>query len=161
MATMKELRLNAEAFMNNGIKNRDALTQALPVLIDLKNATDIQCRNVRACQKLIRNLDDACADYAIDHPSVFTDGLRTVDGVQVGDVLVEDAIYHLASGYGSPKRLNGEQLSQGFLGELPHDWTKAKLELDTTAINRAGVSYEELERNGLYRPAKNEWCEKF
>ena len=160
MATMKDLRLKAETLLAGKITNKDALLEAVPVLVEFQELVKITSRTAKACGKVVGELSDACAEYALAHPTVFENGVRTEDGVQVGDVRIDETLYHLASGYGSPKRIDGENLSQSFIGELPKTWTKAKVELDTTAINRAHVPVEELEKHGLYRPAKNEWSEK-
>lgn len=157
---MKDARTKVENLLEAGIKTRAQLDEALPILTRLKSMTEVTGQTVRDCNKLIKAMSDACADYAIKHPTSFVDGLQTVDGVQVGDVLVGDTLYHLANGYEGYKRITGENMNQGFLGGLPKKWVKAKMELDVTGINRAGVTLDDLELHGLYRPAKNEWSEK-
>ena len=85
---MKDARTKLEELLNDGIKNREQLDEALPILTRLKSMTEVTGQTVRDCNKLIKAMSDACADYAIKHPTSFVDGLQTVDGVQVGDVLV-------------------------------------------------------------------------
>ena len=63
----------------------------------------------------------------------------------------------VASVIGPIKRMNGDNITSEFLRGLPQDWLKEKPELDTTAINRLGVSGEELFKHGLYRPEKRVW----
>lgn len=157
---MKDARKRLDELLADGIKNREQLNEALPLLIELKSMTEVTYHTVRACQKLIKNMANACSDYAISHPSAFVDGLQTVDGVQVGDVRVGDILYHLASGYDGYRRIDGENMDQTFLGDLPKKWVRGKFELDTTAINRAHVSLEELEANGLCRSPKITWAER-
>jgi len=156
--TMKQLRAEAEALIADGITNKQELYKALPVLIDLQEACVSANKTVKRCKEIAAELSEACSRYALDHQSVFDEGLVLIGkGVRNGELTIDETTYHFASGYGSPKRLDGDALSQDFLGGLPEGWTKAKLELDTTGINRLKVDDKTLEEEGLYRPEKNEW----
>jgi len=89
---------------------------------------------------------------------VFVNGLVTDGkGVKHGDVDVDGKLYHFASGFGKLIRLDGDNLTQSFLDELPKKWVKGKIEIDLTAINRLGVTDDELKAAGLVRSANNVW----
>jgi len=156
--TMKQLREEAEALIADSITNKQALHKALPVLIDLQEACANASKTAKRCKEIAAELSEACSKYALGHESVFDEGLVLIGkGVRNGELTIDETTYHFASGYASPKRLDGDALSQDFLGGLPEGWTKAKLELDTTGINRLKVEDEALKEAGLYRPEKNEW----
>jgi len=156
--TLKEMRIAAEAALEKGVANKATLAEAVPVLVELQEAVSNAYRTARECTALAEALSEACSRYGLAHESIFDEGLSLSQvGVKSGDLTIDDVTYHFASGYDKPKRTDGGMLTQDYLGSLPKDWVKGKLELDTTGINRLGVSEEDLEKNGLYRPEKNEW----
>jgi len=156
--SLKQLREAAEAALESGVGTKGALLSTVPLLVEFQEAVESANKTAKRCKEVAAELSAACSKYALDHQSVFDEGLVLVGkGVRNGDLTIEETTYHFASGYGSPKRLDGDALSQDFLGGLPEGWTKTKLELDTTGINRLKVEDEELGRAGLYRPEKNEW----
>jgi len=156
--TIATVRTEAQSFVERKVTTRADLVEALPVLIELADAVKSAKRMYDMSREILTQLNDACADYALEHPSVFEEGLATsAKGVRSGDVMIDDVVYHLASGYGSPVRIDGEQLTQEFLSSLPQDWAKASWKLDTTGLNRLGVNDQQLEDRGLFRPAKNVW----
>jgi len=156
--TLKDMRIAAEAVLENGVANKAALAEAVPVLVELQEAVSNAYRTAKECTALADALSEACSRYGLAHESVFDEGLSLSPvGVKSGDLTIEDVTYHFASGYDKPKRIDGGKLTQDYLGSLPKDWVKGRLELDTTGINRLGVSEEDLENAGLFRPEKNEW----
>ena len=68
MATMKDLRLKAETLLAGKITNKDALLEAVPVLVEFQELVKITSRTAKACGKIVGELSDACADYALAHP---------------------------------------------------------------------------------------------
>jgi len=156
--SLKQLRATAEAKILLGISNKATLFEAVPLLIELQEAVENAHKTAKRCKEIASTLSDACSAYALEHQSIFDDGLALISkGVRNGDLTIDQTTYHFTSGYDKPKRLDGDALSQDFLGGLPEGWTKAKLELDTTGINRLKVEDKTLAEAGLYRPEKNEW----
>ena len=156
---LKANRERIEALNEEGITSREKLITALPYLIDFAAEVKVARKSLAECQKAMEALSNACAEYALAHESVFDDALdHSAVGVLSGDITIDDVVYHLAQGYEKPKRTEeGEKLSQDFLDDLPANWTRQKIELDISAINRLKVSAETLAEHGLYRPVKNEW----
>jgi len=156
--SLKQLRETAEEKTLLGISNKAALLDAVPLLVELQEAVDSALKTAKRCKEVAAELSAECSKYALEHQSIFDDGLALISkGVKNGDLTIDETTYHFTSGYGSPKRLDGDVLSQDFLSGLPEDWTKGKLELDTTGINRLKVDDKTLAEAGLYRPEKNEW----
>lgn len=156
--TMKQLREEAESTIQNGVGNKAALYAAVPLLIELQEALEGVNRTAKATKEIARKLSDACSAYALEHQSVFDEGLSLIGkGVRNGDLTIDETTYHFTSGYDKPKRIDGDAMSHDFLDGLPEGWTKTKLELDTTGINRMKVGEKDLEAAGLFRPEKNEW----
>jgi len=156
--SLKQLRENAEEKILLGVSNKAALFEAVPLLIELQEAVESASKTAKRCKEIASTLSDACSKYALDHQSLFDDGLVLVGkGVRNGDLTIDETTYHFTSGYDSPKRIDGDALSQEFLDGLPEGWTKTKFVLDTTGINRLKIDDKALAEAGLYRPEKNEW----
>jgi len=156
--SLKQLRETAEDKLLLGISNKAALVEAVPLLVELQEAIESANKTAKRCKEVAAQLSEACSGYALGHQSVFDEGLSLVGkGVKSGDLTIDETTYHFTSGYGSPKRIDGDVLNQEFLNGLPEGWTKCELKLDTTGINRLKVDSAALEEAGLYRPEKNEW----
>ena len=50
-------------------------------------------------------------------------------------------------------------MTQAFLATLPEGWTKSKLELDKSAVNKAKPTEDDLAEVGLVRKVKQTWTE--
>jgi len=156
--SLKQLRETAEEKILLGVSNKAALFEAVPLLVELQEAVESASKTAKRCKEVAAKLSEACSRYALDHQSVFDEGLGLISrGVRNGELTIDETTYHFTSGYDKPKRLDGDALSQDFLGGLPEGWAKTKLELDTTGINRLKVDDKALGEAGLYRPEKNEW----
>jgi len=135
--------------------------QALPVIVEAMERIKSMNSTMREVAKIVGKLNESASKYALEHESVFDDGLYTdAKGVLTGDITDEATVYHLAAGYADPKRTDGDAMSQDFLETLPAEWTQNVLKLYTGGINRSGATAEQLAAKGLYRPAKNEWTRK-
>jgi len=156
--TLKQLRETAEAQIESGVGNKAALLEAVPLLVEFQEALDNANKMAKRCKEVAAKLSEACSAYVLEHPKTLDEGLQMIGkGVKNGDLTIGDTTYHFSSGYDKPKRIDGDAMSQDFLGGLPEGWTVMKLALDTTGINRQKVDDAALEAAGLYRPAKNEW----
>jgi len=152
------IREEAKGILKHRVSSRATLCDALPVLVELAEAVKAAKHIYDVAREVLGDLSDACADYALAHDSVFDDGLATnAKGIKSGDITIDKVVYHLASGYDTPVRRDGEPLTQSFLSSLPKDWAKASWKIDTTGINRLGISDSDLAAQGLFRPAKNTW----
>lgn len=154
---LEEIRADIEKL--DPVKNRKALLEALPLLIEMKKKIEAENNKIDACGEIAKRLNDACADYALAHEgSVFINGLVT-DGKDVrrGDVKVDGVSYHFAAGYDGFKRIDGNNLTKEFLSGLPKSWTMRRTMLDKTAIKKLGVTAEDLEKAGLVKSPKNVW----
>jgi len=157
--TLKEMRELAENF--GKVESREQLKGAVPIVVETMEKIRAMRSTIKVVEKIVEKLNDKVSKYALEHPSAFDDGLKTMQNdVICGDLEINGVTYHFASGYGSPKRVDGDALTQEFLEGLPKEWVKASLQLDTTGINRSGATYTELSQKGLFRPAKNNWSVK-
>jgi len=156
--TLKQLREAAEAALESGVGTKAALVTAVPLLVEFQEAIDGASKTAKRCKELAAKLSEVCSAYALEHQGIFDEGLVVIGkGVKSGDLTIDDSTYHFTSGYATPKRIDGDALSQDFLGGLPEGWAKLRFELDTTGINRLKVDDAALKAAGLYRPEKNEW----
>ena len=157
--TIKELRVRADEMIAAGIANKDALFAALPVLTELQAKTEFAKRSLAASVKTLTMLSELCSRYALAHESIFEKKrlVANQQGVRTGDLIVDEATYHFASGYDGYMRNTPDKLTQGFLATLPEKWRKQKIELSTSGINEDAPSDEELAKRGLAPKVKNAW----
>ena len=157
--TIKELRERADEMISAGIANKDALIAALPVLTELQAKTEFAKRSLAASVKTLTMLSELCSRYALGHESVFAKKrlVANQQGVRTGDVVLDEATYHFASGYDGYVRNTPDRLTQDFLATLPEKWRKQKLELSTSGINEDAPSDEELAERGLAPKVRNVW----
>ena len=157
--TIKELREKADGMITAGIANKDALFAALPVLTALQAKAESAKRNLAASVKTLTMLSELCSRYALAHESVFEKKrlVANQQGVRTGDVVLDDATYHFASGYDGYVRNTPDKLTQDFLATLPEKWRKQKIEISTSGINEDAPSDEELAKRGLAPKVRNVW----
>ena len=157
--TIKELRERADEMITAGIANKDALLAALPVLTELQAKAEFAKRSLAASVKTLTQLSELCSRYALAHESVFVKRrlVANQQGVRTGDVVIDEATYHFASGYDGYVRNTPDKLTQDFLATLPENWRKQKLELSTSGINEDAPSDKELAEHGLAPKVKNVW----
>ena len=157
--TIKELRVRADELISAGIANKDALFAALPVLTALQAKADIAKKTLAVTVKSLTMLSELCSRYAIAHESVFEKKrlVANQQGVRTGDIVLDEATYHFASGYDGYARNTPDKLTQDFLATLPEKWRKEKLELSTSGINEDAPSDEELAKRGLAPKVRNVW----
>ena len=162
MKNIKTLREEAEKLLKAGVANREQLMDAVPALVALQNAERSMQLRVKETRAVIQALSDACSAYARKHPEYVFDQTFSVSpiGVESGDVEIDGRTYHFTHGFdGYVRTETGETLTQEFLKELPEGWAKSRLSLDTTAINKAKPSDEDLDEFGLMRKVKETWFE--
>ena len=157
--TIRELRERADEMITAGIANKDALFAALPVLTALQARAEFAKKSLAASVKTLTQLSELCSRYALEHESVFEKKrlVANQQGVRTGDVVLDEATYHFASGYDGYARNTPEKLTQDFLATLPEKWRKQKLELSTSGINEDAPSEKLLARHGLMPKVKNVW----
>lgn len=157
--TIKELRERADEMIAAGIANKDALFAALPVLTALQAKAESAKKNLAASVKTLTMLSELCSRYALAHESIFEKKrlVANQQGVRTGDVVLDDATYHFASGYDGYARNTPDKLTQDFLATLPENWRKEKLELSTSGINEDAPSDKELAKRGLAPKIRNVW----
>ena len=157
--TIQELRVRADEMIAAGITNKDALFAALPVLTALQAKAESAKKNLAASVKTLTMLSELCSRYALAHESVFEKKrlVANQQGVRTGDVALDEATYHFASGYDGYMRNTPEKLTQDFLATLPEKWRKQKLELSTSGINEDAPSEKELAKRGLAPKVRNVW----
>ena len=157
--TIKELRVRADEMIAAGIANKDALFAALPVLTELQAKAESAKKNLAASMKTLTMLSELCSRYALAHESVFEKKrlIANQQGVRTGDIVLDEATYHFASGYDGYARNTPDKLTQDFLASLPEKWRKSSLKLDTSGINEDAPSDEELAERGLTQKVRNVW----
>jgi len=154
--TLKELKEFADNF--GTVSNKERLKAAIPAIVEAMERIGSTSSTLRKVGEAVGKLNEKASKYALEHPSIFDDGLHTqAKGVIAGDITLDDKTYHFAAGYADPKRIDGDAMSGDFLEGLPKEWVKDKLQLNVTGINALGVTNEQLEDKGLFRPAKNVW----
>ena len=162
MKSIKTLREEAEALVKAGVANREQLRGAVPALVALQNAEKAQSQRLKETRAVIQALSDACSAYAHRHPEYVFDQTFSVSpiGVESGDIEIDGRTYHFTHGFDGYVRTEpGETLTQEFLKGLPEGWTKSRLSLDTTALNKAKPSDDDLAEFGLMRKVKESWFE--
>ena len=157
--TIRELRERAEEMISAGIANKDALFAALPVITALQAKVELAKKSLAASVKTLTMLSELCSRYALGHESVFEKKrlVANQQGVKTGDVVLDEATYHFASGYDGYVRNTPEKLTQDFLATLPENWRKQKIELSTSGINEDAPSEKELAKRGLAPKVRNVW----
>ncbi len=162
MKSMKDLREIAEAALATGVANREQLRSAVPALVALQNAERSMELRIKETQDVIQALSEACSAYAHKHPEYVFDQTFSVSpiGVESGDLEIDGKTYHFAHGFdGYDRAEQGQKMTQAFLATLPKGWTKSKLELDKSAVNKAKPTEDDLAEAGLVRKVKQTWTE--
>ena len=162
MKSMKALRENAEAALETGVANREQLRSAVPALVALQGAVRSMQLRIKESQEVMQALSEACSAYAHEHPEyVFSQSFSVSPiGVESGDIEIDGKTYHFAHGFDGYERAEpGQKMTQEFLAALPKGWTKSKLELDKSAVNRATPTEDDLAEAGLVRKVKQTWTE--
>ena len=162
MKSMKALRENAEAALETGVANREQLRSAVPALVALQGAVRSMQLRIKESQEVMQALSEACSAYAHEHPEyVFSQSFSVSPiGVESGDIEIDGKTYHFAHGFDGYERAErGQKMTQEFLAALPEGWTKSKLELDKSAVNKATPTEDDLAEAGLVRKVKQTWTE--
>ena len=162
MKSMKALRENAEAALETGVANREQLRSAVPALVALQGAVRSMQLRIKESQEVMQALSEACSAYAHEHPEyVFSQSFSVSPiGVESGDLEIDGKTYHFAHGFDGYERAErGQTMTQAFLATLPKGWTKSKLELDKSAVNKAKPTEDDLAEVGLVRKVKQTWTE--
>ena len=160
--TIKALREDAETALATGVANREQLRSAVPALVALQNAERSMRLRLKETQAVIQSLSEACSKYAHEHPEYVFDQTFSVSpiGVESGDIEIDGRTYHFTHGFDGYVRTEpSETLTQEFLKGLPEGWAKSRLSLDTTALNKAKPSDDDLAEFGLMRKVKESWFE--
>ncbi len=160
--TIKALREAAQDALKNCVGNREQLLAAVPTLVELQNAEKNAEMRLRETKAVIEALSRECSAYAHEHPKhVFGETFAVSPiGVESGYLEIDGVKYHFSHGFeGYTRSDHAEKMTQGFLKGLPKGWARSKLELDTTAINNAKPSEDELDAAGLERKVKCRWSE--
>ena len=162
MKSMKDLRKIAEAALETGVANREQLRSAVPALVALQGAVRSMQLRIKESQEVMQALSEACSAYAHEHPEyVFSQSFSVSPiGVESGDIEIDGKTYHFAHGFDGYERAErGQTMTQAFLATLPKGWTKSKLELDKSAVNKATPTEDDLAEVGLVRKVKQTWTE--
>ncbi len=160
--TIKVLREAAEAALAGCVNNKEKLLAAVPTLVELQKSAKIAEERLKETKAVIDALSKECSAYAHEHPEYVCDDTFSVSpiGVESGDIEIDGTKYHFSYGFEGYTRSDpAEKMTQDFLKGLPKGWAKSKLSLDTTAINKAKPSEDELGEAGLERKVKCAWCE--
>ena len=152
----KEVKKLVEALLEAGVVNKAQCLDAIPAIFDMENAIRNAKDWVAKLIQLHDELSERAADYAVDHPSIFSEPLAEAkDGIVSGVVAVGDRQYRITISDGSPKRADGGNMTQAFLKTLPAEWTSEKLALSVSALK--GTTADDLDTYGLVRPKKRVW----
>ena len=116
----------------------------MPALVALQNAVRSMELRIKETKDVMQALSAACSAYAHRHPEyVFNQSFSV--------------FAHGFDGYERAER--GQTMTQAFLATLPEGWTKSKLELDKSAVNKAKPTEDDLAEVGLVRKVKQTWTE--
>ncbi len=162
MKSMKDLREIAEAALATGVANKEQLQSAVPALVALQNAVRSMELRIKETKDVMQALSAACSAYAHRHPEyVFNQSFSVSPiGVESGDLVVDGRTYHFSLGFdGYEHEDPAQKKTQDFLASLPKAWTKTKIELNTSGINKAKPTDEELSKHHLVRKFKKVWTE--
>ena len=150
----------AQSIIDAGVNTRASLFEALPMAKELLFRLSTLKRTADALREAADALHDLAAKYAENHTSVFDAGLLVEEreGIFVGDVTIGDTVFHFVKTKGLPVRIDGGNLTGGFLASLPECAVKRVPKLDVDGLKRAGWDTEEkLAEYGLFRPDRCMW----
>ena len=162
MKKIKELRKDAEEALAAGVANREQLRAAVPALVALQDAERSLQLRLKETAAVIDALSKACSKYAHEHPEYVFDQSFSVSpiGVESGDLVVDGRTFHFSHGFDGYEHADPSQKkTQDFLASLPKGWTKTRLDLNTTGINKTNPTDEELAKHNLARKVKEVWTE--
>ena len=149
--------LNEEAIemLAYGIKTQMSCDEALKFYFRLQKICSVLFYAARRYGKTAAALEAAAGKYAGSHPK-YINLFDFSEGMRRGRRETNFGKVRLSVSEGTVKRKEGD-LTADFLAGLPKDWTKPKLELDLTAINRLGITDKVLAKNGLIRVPNYTW----
>ena len=151
-----EVKKQADALLESGVGTREMFLQALPLMFALRTVAASQKQFVKALEASADEISRQAAGYAEEHATALDAPLAEVrDGIRSGTVEIDGVTYRLTISPDKVVRLDGGNMTQQFLAELPEDWTKAKLSLAEGAFK--DVDAEELARHNLRREIKRTW----
>ena len=157
-----DTRIECTDWDEAGVANREQLRVAVPALVALQAAERSLQLRAKETRAVIQALSDACSAYARRHHDYVFDQTFSVSpiGVESGDIEVDGRTYHFTHGFdGYVRTEQGETLTQEFLKGLPEGWAKPRLQLDTTALNKAKLKDRDLAEFGLMHKVKDAWFE--
>ena len=161
MKTAKELRKAADEIILGRVNNRERYEMALKMVFETRERAKLLANAAKAFNAQADRIGELAAAYAQEHETALDEPLREEkDGVVAGSVTVDGITYRLTLTRDKLKRISGANMTAEFLASLPRAWTKAKRELDTAAINEAGVTDADLAEHDLVRPGKAVWSQK-
>jgi len=169
--TLKDLRYQVEERIKTKIGSNKALRESLAMLFEFEGALKGLQGLLKICTKLQKELSDACAKYAAntlsDDPNDIVSGENGVlenfttreHDTWSGDVFTPDGRrFHLVRGIGKVCRIDGDNITQTVLANLPDDWVDSKLELAQGEIKRTATP-DELAQYGLRFVYADKWTE--
>jgi len=157
-----DYKKQADALLESGIDKRERYLEALPLIFILREAATTVSAFAAALKESADKLGEAAATYAKEHTTALDDGgLHEVKGGKLsGSIRVKDNEYTLTLGSGDIKRTSGDNLTALFLSKLPKEWIRSKPKLNTSEINRLGVTDAQLLKYGLFRSESRIWSRK-
>ncbi len=160
--TIKTLKEQIAALSEAGVSNKNALTAAVPLIVDAQNHIAHLRASTNELKTAVEELAAQASAYAIAHTSHVFGSIETHPcGTLTGDIEIDGRLFHFAAGHKGYTRIDeGTNLDKSFLAALPNAWTKMKRELDVTAIGRLNVTVDELAECGLKPKENNVWSEK-
>lgn len=154
--TYKAIRTDLDAV--GAIKNIEDFKAAVRLVVESQTKLDDMGRLEKMIKAKTQEVSEKCSAFALAHRSVFVNGLaKDGKGVEHGDVLIGDDLYHFAAGYEGLIRLDGGKMTQEFIATLPEKWVKAVLKPSQTTMQTLGVTEDDLHKAGLVRRANNVW----
>ena len=154
LSSGKELREAIEAEFRSGkVTTHDAMCRALNYARLLKAKIAALKDGAKKFLTLHDMLVEGIFDYSDAHANALDVPMReTRDGVEVGEIVIDDYEYHLVRSGGEYKRVGDNALSQRYLETvLPETWVKQSLKLNNSAIKADNPDDETLEQYGLER----------
>lgn len=148
----------ADGVLSAKIDTAEKFHKALPIIFQIEEQIKRYKSWVKLFGEQMKDLTNACAEYAESHKSIIPNGFTETDaGTRFAEIEIDGKPYRLTYLLGDLVRDDGGWKTQDFLAGLPDKWVATKMELDKQAIARMRVTPQELLKHHLVRKTIPAW----
>ena len=155
--SVKDLKQNVLKQTAEGIRNRESFRAAIPLLVEIQDRAGKMASAVKEMQKLAALLGEEVSDYADANPKAFDSVREVKDESDVSLVNIDGVTYAYKRGWSGINRISGNNKTTSFVCGLPQEWVRCRWELNTSEIDRLGISDDVLAKHDLQWALKRTW----